>query len=169
MHTFIDSFTELFVFVMAPVLHFYQTRMNLRTCMQMLIETCICMHVGSGHGSTHWMTEVTIKGVLNVDYSARVQGNKAKMRMIYYCEPVSEEAANNPKNWVDRESQKAEWKTVAELRQFKEKRMLRGTELLEWAEYLEAGGHVYPSAMFSPEQAQPQKAQASVSFTSQDE
>ena len=59
---------------------------------------------------------VNIKGVLNVDYFSRVNGDKAKMRMFYYAEPVSLEAANNPKNWVDRESQKAEWKTLAELK-----------------------------------------------------
>ena len=32
---------------------------------------------------------VNIKGVLNVDYSSRVNGDKSKMRMFYYCEPVS--------------------------------------------------------------------------------
>ena len=95
--------------------------------------------------------QVTIKGVLNVDYFSRVNGDKAKMRMIYYCEPVSLEAANNPKDWVDRESQKAEWKTVAELEELKRKKMLRGAELLNWATYLESGGHIYPKSMFGDE------------------
>ena len=42
--------------------------------------------------------EVELKGVLCADYSPHVRGDKAKMRMVYFAEPVSLEAANNPKH-----------------------------------------------------------------------
>ena len=87
--------------------------------------------------------EVDLKGVLSIDYALRSgAGDKARMRVIYYAEPVSLEAANNPKDWVDKESQKAEWKTLDELKEFEKKRLNRGKELLHWAEYLENGGHI---------------------------
>ena len=48
--------------------------------------------------------QVTIKGILNVDYMSKVQGDRAFMRMIYYAEPLSLEAANSPKSHSDKES-----------------------------------------------------------------
>ena len=80
------------------------------------------------------------------------------MRAVLYAEPSSLEAANKPKNWIDRESEKAEWKTVAQLEDYGRKRMLRGAELLQWASYLESGGQIYPLAMLG-EEGQSQKVQ----------
>ena len=62
--------------------------------------------------------EVKLVGVLNLNYFHRANTDKAKMRTFYYAEPVDLEAADRPKDWVDRESQKAEWKTLDELKEF---------------------------------------------------
>ena len=43
--------------------------------------------------------QVQLKGVLNVDYYTTLrEGHKTMLRMIYYAEPVSLEAADNPKS-----------------------------------------------------------------------
>ena len=82
--------------------------------------------------------EVDCKGWLSVESYKPTGKHSAKMmRCVLYAEPASLDAANNPKNQIDRESERAEWKTLAELEEFGRKKMLRAPEPLIWARYLE--------------------------------
>ena len=108
--------------------------------------------------------EVECKGWLQVvQYPPSKRERLRKVRCFIYAEPVSLEAANNPKNYVNRESEKAEWKTLAQLELLGRKKMLRGPELLEWARYLEQGGHIYPLSLLGEENQKPKSA-TSASF-----
>ena len=98
--------------------------------------------------------EINLKGVLSVEYHDKGKYNNYMIRSIYYAEPVSLEAAQNPKNWVDSESQRAEWVTLDYLKSLDKFKNLRGPELMQWAEYLENGGHIYPTQMFDVQEGQ---------------
>ena len=95
--------------------------------------------------------DVDLKGVLKVDHG--VNGDNARMRVIFYAEPKSLEEAHKFKTVPDEESDGARWVTLPELVQIgdTDKNGLRGGELLDWGTYLEQGGHVYPMAMFGKE------------------
>ena len=66
------------------------------------------------------------------------------MRMIFYAEPVSLEAANKLKKHSDQHSIEARWVAIKELQamcaDYSTKDKLRGNELIQWANYLEKGG-----------------------------
>ena len=65
------------------------------------------------------------------------------MRMIFYAEPTSYEAALNYKTVPDEESNGALWVTPEELISIVQATPvpgLRGPELLDWANYLQNGG-----------------------------
>ena len=67
--------------------------------------------------------KIEIKGMLSIEsFPPQAESNKnaTMMRFIYYAEPVSLEAAENPKDTADRESILAAWKTLDELIQFQQ-------------------------------------------------
>ena len=109
--------------------------------------------------------QVELKGVLSVDYKLKKQaGDEGLMHVIYYAEPDSLDAANNPKALADGNSNRAEWKTLNELKEFQESDLFDDPQLIQWAEYLENGGYVHPVGMFGPE-SQGGTAEGSASFT----
>jgi len=86
---------------------------------------------------------VAIKGILRVEHS--MYHSRARQRVIFYAEP--KDPLQTPKRTPDKESLKAEWLTLEELKEKSRKpppEGLRGPELLDWATYLENGGQVYP-------------------------
>ena len=70
------------------------------------------------------------------------------MRVIFYAEPKSAEAAAAFKTVPDEESLEGRWVTAEELIEMikgsKGKHKLRGGELLEWSEYINKGGQIFP-------------------------
>ena len=63
--------------------------------------------------------ELEYKGLLAAQmYPINPNHGSKMMRVVLYAEPVSLEAANNPKNFMDSESECAEWKTLAELEEY---------------------------------------------------
>lgn len=105
-----------------------------------------------------------LKGILKVDHSLQSK-NSTRMRVIFYAEPVSIEEAHKFKTVPDSESLEARWVSLQELELLdKTKPYLRGYELLEWGQYLENGGAIFPMGMFSQEGAQ-MKPDQSKSFT----
>ena len=96
--------------------------------------------------------EIEFKGWLALQFYPNSEKHYAKMmRFVLYAEPLSLEAANNPKNFVDKESDCAEWKTLAELEQLGQDKKLRAPDLLDWARYLEQGGAIYPMSALGEE------------------
>ena len=94
---------------------------------------------------------VVLKGILKVDHSVKGMEN-CRMRVIYYAEPENVQEAHRFKTRADRESLEARWVTLKELDKLSHERPgLRGPELVEWGEYLEKGGAIYPMAMFGDE------------------
>ena len=56
--------------------------------------------------------QVELKGVLRVDHEA--QADHARMRVIFYAEPVSVEQAQMLKQVADSESEEARWVSIEE-------------------------------------------------------
>ena len=90
--------------------------------------------------------DVVLKGVLRIDHAtgktiavddALKTKPKDSMRVIFYAEPTSIHQAHSLKSTPDSESQEAKWVSVTELREMKERGLLRFDELLEWSQYLE--------------------------------
>ena len=74
------------------------------------------------------------------------------MRVIFYAEPKNVQEAHNFKIVEDAESVEARWVSLKELNTLADtKPGLRGGELVEWGEYLEKGGAIYPLGMFGDE------------------
>ena len=74
------------------------------------------------------------------------------MRVIFYAEPKSIQEAHNNKKVEDAESVEARWVSLKELDVLADtKPGLRGGELIEWGEYLEKGGAIYPIGIFGDE------------------
>ena len=75
--------------------------------------------------------QVELKGVLSVDYKLKKQvGDKGVILVIYYAEPSSLEAANNPKDYANQKSNRAEWKTLNELKEFQESDLFDDPQLI---------------------------------------
>eukprot|EP00184_Porphyridium_aerugineum_P000660 CAMPEP_0184693450 /NCGR_PEP_ID=MMETSP0313-20130426/1670_1 /TAXON_ID=2792 /ORGANISM="Porphyridium aerugineum, Strain SAG 1380-2" /LENGTH=420 /DNA_ID=CAMNT_0027151533 /DNA_START=147 /DNA_END=1410 /DNA_ORIENTATION=+ len=104
---------------------------------------------------------VNIKGVLRVEHSLVGDGSDtdtarmtettsmfARMRVIFYAEPDNYEQCT-PKSHADEESERAEWKSDAELRMVQH----RGSELMDWVKYLRDGNPIYPLHVFQRESA----------------
>lgn len=93
---------------------------------------------------------VQVKGILRIENDMSVHGGR--QRVIFYAEPSD---PNQPvKTKPDRESNGAAWLTVSQLVEKAGKpppEGLRGTELLEWARYIENGGTIYPLAVLQGE------------------
>jgi 8-oxo-dGTP pyrophosphatase MutT (NUDIX family) len=73
---------------------------------------------------------IQLKGVLRVEH--RVEGEDARMRVIFYAEPIDDKQV--PKSVPDKESLEARWVTVPE---FQALWKIRGEELIEWGNYLD--------------------------------
>lgn len=87
---------------------------------------------------------VVLKGVLAVEHTL-VADDAARMRVVFYAEPRDPSA--EVKTVPDSESLGAAWLSVDELRRkegLPPPEGLRGTELLRWAEFIEAGGAFAP-------------------------
>jgi 8-oxo-dGTP pyrophosphatase MutT (NUDIX family) len=73
--------------------------------------------------------KVDLKGVLKFDHS--VDGDQARMRAIFYAEPISIDEAHNFKTVPDEESIEARWVTIQEILELDQVAPgLRGDELL---------------------------------------
>ena len=91
---------------------------------------------------------VKLKGVLRVENVISRRGGR--QRVIYYAEPADVDDCD-PKSVPDSESLGAAWMTVEELDEkskLPRPEGLRGSELLDWARYVERGGAVYPLDVF---------------------
>jgi 8-oxo-dGTP diphosphatase len=100
--------------------------------------------------------EVTLKGILHIECSMRLQG--ARQRVIYYAEPT--DPSKPPKSIPDDESKSARWVSVAELEAMAAlppPAGLRGDELLVWAHYLEKKGPIYPLGVLAMTEGEPPK------------
>lgn len=92
---------------------------------------------------------VELKGVLRVEHSV-CGPTDARMRVIFYAEPLDE--TQRPKQTPDKESEEARWVTLSELVTLgRVKPGLRGTELLDWGNYIEGGGGISPMTIFTSE------------------
>lgn len=93
--------------------------------------------------------DITLKGVLRVEHTIYHDAT-ARMRVVFYAEPT--DPSQQPKSKADTESEFALWVTIEELLKLAEKPPgLRGTELLDWATYIETGGIISPLHVFSTE------------------
>jgi hypothetical protein len=68
-------------------------------------------------------------------------------RAIFFGVPV--DPKQKPKSVPDEESNGAKWMSLEEMKAVAAS--MRGTELLEWADYLEAGGRIHPITTFDLE------------------
>ncbi|PRP78772.1 hydrolase, NUDIX family protein [Planoprotostelium fungivorum] len=91
--------------------------------------------------------DVAIKGILRIERTPH--GNFARMRVIYYCEPIDD----HQPSVADEESVLARWVTIEEYRQLGLREGLRSSELLDWGQYLDNGGIIYPTSIFTWENA----------------
>ena len=98
---------------------------------------------------------VTLHGILRIENEMTRRGGR--QRVIFYAEPSSNEPEQQPKVVPDEESLGAAWLSVEELEIKKglspSDGGLRGTELLDWAKYIEGGGKIYPIDVFATEHA----------------
>ncbi len=92
---------------------------------------------------------MALKGILRIEHSI-YPPSSARMRVVFYAEP--KDPSQPPKTFADEESEMAEWVTLKELEELRKKPPgLRGPELLEWAQYIEAGGVISPIHVFADE------------------
>lgn len=94
--------------------------------------------------------DIRLLGVLQIQHS--IGGYNARARAIYFAIPKDLNAA--PKSVPDKESEGAEWKSLDELERLSNispPEGLRGTELLDWAKYLERGGSIFPMSVSAKE------------------
>ena len=92
---------------------------------------------------------IELKGLLRVEHS--VYGpTHARIRVIFYAEPVDREQA--PKKLADKASEEARWVTLDDLKRLaKTQPGLRGPELYEWGAFLEQGGTIAPITFLARE------------------
>lgn len=95
---------------------------------------------------------ITLRGILRVEHTTKGSSH-ARMRVIFFAEPSDPDQP--PKSEPDDESNGAAWVTLEELQAMHKKRVLRGGELLEWAEYLNKGGVVFPMGILTEEGDEP--------------
>lgn len=90
--------------------------------------------------------KMEIKGVLRVEHS--VEQNFARMRVIFYAES----SEDNPKSVADKESVRAIWCNMDEILKLNTvKPYHRGSEIVNWPEYILNGGKIYPCSIFTDE------------------
>uniref|UniRef100_A0A7R9VTH8 Nudix hydrolase domain-containing protein n=1 Tax=Pseudictyota dubia TaxID=2749911 RepID=A0A7R9VTH8_9STRA len=103
--------------------------------------------------------DVTLKGILRVENSMTSVGGR--QRVVFYAEPA--DPGQKPKDKPDRESRGARWMGTDELKEkskIEPPEGLRGTELLDWARYIEGGGTIYPLDLLTTEEAPVPEAKA---------
>jgi len=88
---------------------------------------------------------IKLEGVLRIENT--VFGDKLRVRAIFLASPA--DPAAPLKSAPDAESVRAAWMTAAEIEALGKK--LRGAEPLEWAQYLERRGPVYPLSILAEE------------------
>lgn len=94
--------------------------------------------------------DIILKGILRIENNMTAKGGR--QRVIYYAEP--KDLQQPPKTVPDEESKGAAWLSLQDLRdrnKLPRPDGLRGTELLDWATYIENGGKIYSLDVFSPE------------------
>ena len=95
--------------------------------------------------------DIVLKGILRVENDMNRRGGR--QRVIYYAEP--KDPNQLPKSTPDSESNGAAWLSLHELQAKKQlepsKGGLRGTDLLDWAKYIEGGGTIYPLSVLASE------------------
>lgn len=89
--------------------------------------------------------DVDIKGLLRVEHTPH-GGGQARMRVIFYAEPVNEQ--QQLKQEADAKSQEARWVTIDE---FVNLGKARGPELVQWGRYLNRGGAIHSIQMLGGE------------------
>jgi 8-oxo-dGTP pyrophosphatase MutT (NUDIX family) len=102
---------------------------------------------------------VRLTGVLRVEHEPlrarypNAAANEARMRVIFFAEPADPNAASSLKSHRDAESDGALWMPLDALRAAAAAGKLRGSELIDWAEYVSAGGVVHPMSVLTAEDA----------------
>ena len=94
--------------------------------------------------------KVKLMGIVRVENSMNKYGGR--QRVIFYAEP--EDANQEPKRIPDAESKGAAWLSLTQLEEksrIPPPEGLRGRELLEWAKYIENGGHIFPLHLLAEE------------------
>ncbi|KJE91888.1 hypothetical protein CAOG_02952 [Capsaspora owczarzaki ATCC 30864] len=86
---------------------------------------------------------IRLTGILSVQHSPR--HGYDRMRVIFLGEPI--DPNEPPKSIPDKESDRAEWVSLADLAT----RKLRGSEPQTWFSYVTQGRHVAPLDMLGPE------------------
>ncbi|EAR83990.1 NUDIX hydrolase (macronuclear) [Tetrahymena thermophila SB210] len=85
--------------------------------------------------------DINVKGVLRIEQDYRK--GFLRYKVVFYAEPIDQK--QKPKDFADNESEEAAWVTLKELKVLgNSPPYLRGTELLEFGQYLEKGGPYYP-------------------------
>lgn len=93
--------------------------------------------------------DVIIKGILRVEHSHSNTG--ARLRVIFYAEPRDEQQP--PKEETDEHSEEARFVKVSEFKNSLGN--IRGPELIEWGDYLENCGPVYPLSLLASAEDDP--------------
>ncbi len=96
---------------------------------------------------------IRLLGVLRVQHECLSPEAGYRMRVVFYGEPLEDGAPL--KSVADAESTQARWCSTAELAGMQSEGVLRGDDLLNWAEYLEKGGAIFPLSVFGAECAGP--------------
>lgn len=89
--------------------------------------------------------DVVIKGILRVEHTH--SNVEARLRVIFYAEPRDE--AQPPKSIADEHSEEARFVKVAEFENSLGK--IRGPELVQWGDYLDKGGPIFPLSLLAAE------------------
>ena len=90
--------------------------------------------------------DIILKGVLKHEYNF-VEGRFLRYKVVFYAEPKDEKQFLKIK--PDKESVEARWVSLEELKELAKKPpYLRATELLDWGNYLEKEGEIYPLDSF---------------------
>jgi len=87
---------------------------------------------------------IQIEGLLRVEHRL-TKPSSGRMRVVFYGVPIHADAPLKSK--PDGESLRAKWVTVKEMRGLR----LRSREVIEWAEYVEGGGVIYPLSLLAGE------------------
>jgi phosphatase NudJ len=91
--------------------------------------------------------EIVLKGILRIESS--MGKRNARLRAIFYAHPA--DPTKPPKSVPDKESNGAAYVTIEQLRTWEKTGKLRGTELLDWAEYITNGGQIAPISFLTRE------------------
>lgn len=87
---------------------------------------------------------VKLEGLLRVEHRLSTPSS-GRMRVVFYGSPIHADAPL--KSQPDEESVGAKWVTVKEMKNLR----LRSREVMEWAQYVEGGGTIYPLSLLAGE------------------